>query len=632
MKKIVLTLSAALLVFSACIKETYPTTYVLSDQIAQSESALDGMVNAIYTTMAGYKNKDGGLETISYGGMRVMLEHTTSQMVCSGANGYNTMAAYAQLNISATGSNRGLYPSYLYYAYIKNVNDIIGMLSGIEDLDENRKGILGMCYAFRALYYMDFVQIMEWKKPTDTRYNWVDPKLGPDALVNLGVPIVTDETPSEQLSNNPRAKVDEVYDLILADLGKAEGLLDGFVRSDKIQPDLGVVYGLYARAYLNLASRVKTAATYKSEAEYWSKAAEYADKAIATSGCTPLTEDQWTDPVNGFNNRNSQNSWMLATTISESNQMAATDGSFVLAMIMGTETNFVSYGWRVGRSLARNWYERLSDNDWRKKSWLAPQFFYESKNQTPGGAYLIERDANGSLINNKWAKAANSSTSMDDWSDEYSGSGYRDYKLTSHPSWIRARINSGNGFAGWPWLYVNIKFRPHNGVYDTYSTGGATDYPCMRVEEMYFIKAEALAHAQGVSAGKAVLEEIVKTRNSTYACNVTSLDDFIEEMYFQKGIEFWGEGVPYFDAKRLERGIHRAYLGTNLERYQHGFDIDGPYTGMTPGWNQAELNANPAIFDYNNPHTPPASLYVWKGNDDFRPSYGIEINTEGMKY
>jgi hypothetical protein len=460
----------------------------------------------------------------------------------------------------------------------------------------------------------------------------VDPKLGPDALVNLGVPIVTDETPSEQLSNNPRAKVDEVYDLILADLGKAEGLLDGFVRTDKVQPDLGVVYGLFARAYLNLASRVKIAATYKDESAYWSKAAEYADKAIATSGCTPLTEDQWTDPVHGFNDRNSQNSWMLSTTISESNTAAASTESFVFAMIMGTETDFSVYGWRVGRSLARNWYERLSDNDWRKKSWLAPEFFYESTNQVPGAKYLVEKDASGNLINNKWAKGSNSSNVQEDWSDDYDGTGTHSYRFTSSPSWIRSRINKYYGFQGWPWLYVNIKFRPHNGAYNVYTTGGATDYPCMRVEEMYFIKAEALAHSQGVGAGKAALEEIVKTRNSTYACNASSLDAFIEEMYFQKGIEFWGEGVPYFDAKRLERGIHRAYLGTNLERYQHGFDIDGPYTGMTPGWNQAELNANPAIFDYNNPHTPQASLYVWAGNDDFRPYYGCEINTAGMKY
>ena len=42
---------------------------------------------------------------------------------------------------------------------------------------------------------------------------------------------------------------------------------------------------------------------------------------------------------------------------------------------------------------------------------------------------------------------------------------------------------------------------------------------------------------------------------------------------------------------------------------------------MTPGWNQAELNANPAIFDYNNPHTPQASLYVWAVSHMDVPGY-----------
>ena len=325
---------------------------------------------------------------------------------------------------------------------------------------------------------------------------------------------------------------------------------------------------------------------------------------------------------------------MLATTISESNTEATSTGSFVYAMIMGTETTFSVYGWRVGRALARNWYERLSDNDWRKKSWLAPNFFYESTNQKPGTAYLVERDANGNFLNNKWAKSANTSTSQDDWSDDYSGWGPDNYKyqLNSSASWIRSRTNKSNGFQGWPWLYVNLKFRPHNGAYNNYELGGATDYPCMRVEEMYFIKAEALAHSQGVNAGKTALEQIVKTRNSGYTCNASSMEAFIEEMYFQKGIEFWGEGIPYFDAKRLEVGLHRAYLGTNLERYQHGMDIDGNVPGWTPGWNQAELNANPAVFDYNNPSTAVGTLYFWKSNDDFRPYYGCEINTAGMKY
>lgn len=625
MKKYQLFLAAAALWgFSSCIEETLPTEYVLDNQIEASESAIEGMVNSIYTSMAGYKNEDGGIEMVSYAGMRVMLEHGTTALVCTGANGYNTMGAYCNGAVSATGSNRGLYPSYLYYAYIKNVNDIIGMID-VNDLDARKKSYLGISYAYRALYYLDLVQIMEYKKPTDSRYSYVEPE---NDLTNLGVPIITEKTTSEEASDNPRATVDEVYDLILSDLEAAEGYLAGYTRTDKTQPDLSVVYGLYARVYANLASRVQTSAKYKDEAAYWQKAGEYADKAIVNSGCTPLTEAQWTDPVNGFNNRNSQNSWMLATSISEGNTAASSTESFVFAMIMGTETNFSVYGWRVGRSLDRRWYERLSDNDFRKKSWLAPNFFYESVNQKEGEPYLVEKDADGNLINNKWMLGEdNQSTVQSDWSDEYSGFGADKYAylLNSSPSWVRSRINKAYGFQSWPWLYVNIKFRPHNGDYRTYSIGGATDYPVMRVEEMYYLKAEAALHTSGVSAAARALEEIVKTRNSAYTCTAANADDFLEEYIFQKGIEFWGEGINYFDAKRLEAGIHRAYLGNNCERYQHCLDMNGVYVGWTPGWNQAELNANRAIYHYNNPYTAPSTYYYYKSNDEFRPYYGTEI-------
>ena len=112
--------------------------------------------------------------------------------------------------------------------------------------------------------------------------------------------------------------------------------------------------------------------------------------------------------------------------------------------------------------------------------------------------------------------------------------------MNSTPSWIRSRINIPNGFQSWPWLYVNIKFRPHNGDYRTYTVGGATDYPTMRVEEMYFLKAEAALHTSGVPAAARALEDIVKTRNSEYTCTATTAADFLDEYVFQKGIEFWG--------------------------------------------------------------------------------------------
>lgn len=625
-KHYIFLLAGSLLGFSSCIKETLPTEFVLDEQIENSPTAIKGLVNSIYTSMAGYENTDGGIEMISYGSMRAMLEHGTTQLVCSGANGYNTMGAYANGNIPATGSNRGLYPSYLYYGYIKNVNDVIKLIGTETDLDNTRKGYLGISHAYRALYYLELVQIMEYKKPTDSRYTYATPD---NNLENLGVPIVTEKTTSAEASNNPRATVDAVYDLILSDLKEAEKYLDGYNRTDKTQPNLAVVYGLYARVYSNLASRIQTSKTYKDENLYWQKVEEYADKAISTSGATPLTESEWTDPSNGFNNRNSQNSWMLATSISQGNTAAATEGSFVFSMIFGTETNFSVYGWRVGRSLDRKWYERLSDDDFRKKSWLAPNFFYESSNQIAGQPYLIEKDGSGNLINNKWQNTNNNQSLLQtDWSNNYSGfsEAKYQYKLNSNPSEIRSRINKGNGFTGWPWLYVNIKFRPASGDYRTFAIGGATDYPAMRVEEMHFLKAEAALHTKDITSAKTALENIVKTRNSSYTCNVSTASQFIEEYVFQKGVEFWGEGINYFDAKRLEVGIHRAYLGNNNERFQYCINMDGVFTGWTPGWNQAELNANRGLLYHNNPFTNPSTFYFYQSNDSFRPYYGAPLN------
>ena len=615
MKKYHIALAASLMLgFSSCIEETLPTNYVLDSQLEASESAIDGMVNSIYTTMVGYSNDDGGIEVISYGSMRAQLEHGTTPMVCTGANGYNTMGNWHYGTIPATGSNRGIYPSYLYYGYIKTVNDIISLINP-EEMNENQKHNLGISYAYRALYYLDLVQIMEFKYPTDPKVKavFVEPE---NDLTNLGVPIVTEKTTSEEASNNPRATVDDVYDLILSDLAKAEEYLADFTPTDLIQPSLPAIYGLYAKAYTNLACRVKTAAKYKDEATYWKNAYEYADKAITASGCTPLTEAQWTDPINGFNNRTSQNSWMWATTISESNT-AAMSASFYFSMIFGTETTFSAYGWRVGRSLDRKMYEQLSDNDWRKKSWLAPNFFYEHVNQVEGEPYMVERDEDGNFLNNKWANGSG-------WSDDFNSFNEDRfaYQFSSTPSWVRGRITKGNGFKAWPWLYVNIKFRPAGGVYDNRLVGAATDYPIMRVEEMHFLKAEAALHTQGVDAANALLEDIVKTRNSEYSCDAATAEEFMDQYNFQKQIEFWGEGINYFDAKRLELGIHRGYKGTSCERYQQALVVEGVHLGWTPGWNQAELNANQAIYHYNNSYTNPNTYYFFKSNAEIEPFYG----------
>lgn len=631
MKKIIfITIAAFGFVLGGCIKETLPTNYVISEQIAQSESAVDGMMNAVYSSFAGVDPLSDDL--MPYGGLRLMLDHGTSSLLCPGYNGFNTMLQYTYGNFSYT--NRSRWPSALYYTYIKGVNDIIGLFPEGTELTDVQKAYLGQCYAFRALFYMEITQIMEWKTPTDKT---ITPKLimPENDLTNLGVPIVTEQTTSEQATNNPRVTVDENFDLVLSDLKKAEELLSGFTRTDKIQPNLSVVYGFYARAYTFLASRAKKLAVkYTDEQDLWNKAYTYAERAISTSGCTPLTEDQWHDPINGFNNKASQNSWMLAYSVSANNSSAVTT-SWNPVNINGTETNYIVYGWRVGRGLARHWYERLSDNDWRKKSWLSPNFFYESVNQKPGEPYLIEKDAEGNFINNKWNLSGdNKSNNQASWSDEYTGrlnDGYK-YGLCSSASWVRKQASIANGFTPWPYLYLNLKFRPHAGAWSDVNVGGAVDQPMMRVEEMYFIKAEAALHVKGVATAVNELESIVKTRNSTYKCTKSTYEDVLEELIFQKNIEFWGEGINYFDDKRLERGLYRAYRGASITRVQMLINCDGVFPGWTPMFSQTEMNANKAITHYNTPRNAFANYQYWTDLNEVSQYYGIPLDLSSMKF
>ena len=113
----------------------------------------------------------------------------------------------------------------------------------------------------------------------------------------------------------------------------------------------------------------------------------------------------------------------------------------------------------------------------------------------------------------------------------------------------------------------------------------------MRVEEMYFILAEATAHVSGVAAGATVLENFMndyRYTKRTYKCTATDMDAFITELMQQKRVELWGEGLIYFDNKRLVRQIKRYYNNSN---YPATYQINSKKDGVAP-W------LNYYIYDY----------------------------------
>lgn len=537
--KNILKISAAAfsILLGSCIKDVTPTEIATEDQVTL-ETLVGGIPAALVKPgSTGYKLAwDFALPAI-----HLATESMTGDIAITGNIGYDWFQQW--------GANDALGPEYAvgalpwnnYYTWIMMANNVISLIdeTDIATLGAKERSYLGFAYAYRAMFYLDLVRLYEFKENTVTRA---------DDLLGLGVPIVLPETTEAQAKNNPRATVDEIYDsVIFPDLEKAGKLLENFTAPDKYTISLALVYGLKARAYLERGTDKNDAAAYRS-------AAEYARKAITASGRTPLTQEEWEDPANGFNNAESNNAWIWGLALpseSVANLMCFT-------VHMSCENDWAPY--HAGRAINRNLYNSIYLRDFRRHSWLDPdRGSYSYKSCRPDGKeYFAEKLAD----------------------------------------------------------YVNIKFRPAQGAYKDFKVGGAADHCCMRVEEMYFIEAEATAQAGDVQGGIRLLNEFMtKYRmmgGAVYDCSAQStLKSFVNELMLQKRIEFWGEGIVMFDMKRLDMSSKRGYVGTNAPA-SYRLNVDG----RAPYWNfvisRGETQNNTAIAKQNNPD-PSGLVEPWKG-------------------
>lgn len=548
MKNIIgLSAAAALsaIMLNGCIKEAIPTSVATQDQVTL-ETTIEGIPAALVQAgSTGYGLPwDFGLPAI-----HIATESMTGDMVISGNTGYDWFSQW--------GSNIALGSEYAvgaltwnnYYKWIMAANNVIKLIdtTDFSALDDTQRKYLGFAYAYRAMFYFDLTRLYEFKKNNYTEG---------ENVLGLGVPVVLPETTEAQAKNNPRATVSDIYDnIIFTDLDNAEALLSGYKASDRYNISLAVVYGMKARAFLERGTAFDDAADNANAAKAYASAAEFARKAITTSGCTPLTQSQWEDPVNGFNNAASNNAWMWALALpseSVSNLMCFTAH-------MSSENDWSAYGYDTGRAINRNLFNSINNYDFRKHSWLAPDREYSYKScREDGKAYFKDN-------------------------------------LKS---------------------YTNIKFRPAQGNYKEYKVGGAADHCMMRVEEMYFIEAEAISHIdlqESVRLLNSFMNNYRMTDGVEYDCTTkaSTLKGFTNELILQKRVEFWGEGIVMFDMKRLDISSRRGYVGTNAPA---SYRIN--CEGRAPYWNfvisRGETQNNPAVASQNNPD-PSNKVELWKG-------------------
>ena len=153
--------------------------------------------------------------------------------------------------------------------------------------------------------------------------------------------------------------------------------------------------------------------------------------------------------------------------------------------------------------------------------------------------------------------------------------------------------------------YTAIKFRPNAGNVEEYTVGSATAFPIMRVEEMYFIEAEAAEHLVA-GEGAALLESFMTTyRDPEYKCPTGM--DVVEEIVFNKRVELWGEGLAFYDIKRLNMSVTRGYNGTNFDAAR-AFNTSGRPAWMNICIVKTEKNNNKALVGYENPD--PSGVYT----------------------
>lgn len=298
-------------------------------------------------------------------------------------------------------------------------------------------------------------------------------------------------------------------------------------------------------------------ARYYMWLEDYANARDYARKAIDKSGAKPLSEDELTSVTNGFNTL-SVSSWLWGMQTTKEDRVV-TSGILNWTSWVCNETEFGYASEGPKPMVSKEMFTRISDTDCRKKWWVG----------TKGSAH------------NKKLEFVNDNFNIENASAE------------------RAVCE-----------YGSIKFRPGSGDPNLYSVACVVGIPLMRVEEMYFIEAEAAEHVSP-GAGKALCETFMKTyRDPNYTFptkggNVDGMTAAVEEIVFQKRVELWGEGQTFYDFKRLNISVDRASAGNFYANCR--FTTSGRPAWMNFCIVRSEGNSNKAVMGWNNPD--PSGLY-----------------------
>lgn len=148
--------------------------------------------------------------------------------------------------------------------------------------------------------------------------------------------------------------------------------------------------------------------------------------------------------------------------------------------------------------------------------------------------------------------------------------------------------------------YTNVKF----GCLSVGTQTNDEDMPLMRVEEMILIQAECQARLGQTADAVNTLTNFVKTyRDPAYDVNARGLS-LLDEIWFQRRVELWGEGFFVSDSKRLNKPTVRFHDDTGNIAPKFRFNLAANDEWLLMRFPQGELNTNFGIVDNSGSHQP----------------------------
>ena len=220
---------------------------MLKRQVQETNAAVPSRAAASFSglfTIIGQPNYFGYATPDDFGVLMMLFcNDLESADATASDNNYNWFSVCGEYSSRSANYRNPVIRYKTPYAIIAAVNDFLAGFGEDEDNPESL-AMIAQARVLRAYSYMLLA--------SDFQFNYTEHK------DDLCVPICSPEV--EDPTNNPRATVAQIYDIIMGDLNYAVETLEGFTRSSKKFIDQNVAYGMRARANLNMGKYAEAAA------------------------------------------------------------------------------------------------------------------------------------------------------------------------------------------------------------------------------------------------------------------------------------------------------------------------------------------------------------------------------------